>query len=66
MDLSPSICWFLTSSASVRVGSRLPGFDYQEVWLTVFMAWIIVWFIMILLAIQQVYLKWLQALKIFY
>jgi len=28
MDLTPSVCWLLTSSASVRVGSRLPGFDY--------------------------------------
>jgi hypothetical protein len=57
MDLNPSRCWLLTSFASVRIGSRLPGFDYQEVVLTVFIAWIIVWSIMILLAIQQLYLR---------
>jgi hypothetical protein len=57
MELNPSICWLLTSSARVRVGPCLPSFDYQEVVLTVFMAWIIVWSIMILLGIQQVYLK---------
>ena len=53
MDLTPSICWLLTSSASVRVGSRLLGFDYEEVLQTVFMAWIIVRSIMILLAISE-------------